>query len=576
MTIRARLPTSLRGRFLLVVIVSAVVPLALIGVWLTRSVVVAGEDLLRSELSQSLDRIVAPVGERWSYRQGDLGLLANNDAAGRLLAASPTESLPPADAGYFSQLAISVSPSIVAFEYRDAAGRVRWSSPTSPAEAIGTPGLSVGPEARGAGASNPVAVPAGPTMTVRRAIAAPAGGSSIGELVAQVSLATLVPIDASIRLPNGARLQLVERSTGLALLPIFSNVSIRDVDRLVAGESEWLVVHRSLQDPAVDLALAAPIDAYVQPFRRVARAGAITLALVSLLALGLSAFLTRRATSSLEQLAVAADTVAGGDLDHRIGVRPGRDADEIQRVGAAFNSMTESLRRTLAELSKRQALAAAGEFAVSLSHEVRNGLTAVRVDLQRAQEKTGADAPSRPLLARALENVKRLDGTITGSLRAARRGGKPKRRLDLGLVVSAAAQNAESTFLERGATLTPASSSGPPAWILGDPLALEELVLNLLLNSAQAMGAGGRASVTVDVDRSDVRIVVTDSGAGIAPGDLEHVFDPFFSTKPDGAGLGLPIARQIAAAHGGSLIIASAPGDGTRVEVRLPLVSAPS
>jgi len=72
-----------------------------------------------------------------------------------------------------------------------------------------------------------------------------------------------------------------------------------------------------------------------------------------------------------------------------------------------------------------------------------------------------------------------------------------------------------------------------------------------------------------------VRVVVTDSGSGISPADLEHVFDPFFSTKADGTGLGLPIARQIAAAHGGSLTIESAPGDGTRVEVRLPLTAAP-
>ena len=73
-----------------------------------------------------------------------------------------------------------------------------------------------------------------------------------------------------------------------------------------------------------------------------------------------------------------------------------------------------------------------------------------------------------------------------------------------------------------------------------------------------------------------MRIVVTDSGPGISPGDLQHVLEPFFSTKTEGTGLGLPIARQIAAAHGGSLEIESVPGDGTRVEVRLPLAVAPT
>jgi signal transduction histidine kinase len=343
-------------------------------------------------------------------------------------------------------------------------------------------------------------------------------------------------------------------------------------DRFTEANVDWLAVRRTLVDPEVDLVLAAPLDAYVQPFERVARTGAITLAVVAMLALVLSAFLTTRLTSSLERLAVAADAVASGDLAHRI---DGRGAAEVTRVAAAFNSMTESLQRTLDELSKRQALAAAGEFAASLSHEVRNGLTAIRVDLQRAEDKTAADAPSRPLITRALENVKRLDGTVTGSLRAARSGQRPRRRLDLGPVAEAAAQGAESTFAEHGATLSPVAASIPSAWVLGDAIALEQLLLNLLLNSAQAMGPGGRASLVVDIDGADVRVVVTDSGAGIPAADLERALDPFFSTKADGTGLGLPIARQIAAAHGGSLKIESVAGNGTRVEVRLPLAAAP-
>jgi signal transduction histidine kinase len=261
----------------------------------------------------------------------------------------------------------------------------------------------------------------------------------------------------------------------------------------------------------------------------------ITLAGVALFALMLSAFLTTRLTSSLERLAVAADAVAGGDLAHRV---DGRGAAEVRRVAAAFNSMTESLQRTLTELSKRQALAAAGEFAVSLSHEVRNGLTAVRVDLQRAEEKTADDAPSRPLIARAFENVKRLDGTVSGSLRVARGGRTPRRRFDHGPVAAAAAGSAETTLLQQGALLDPLTTSARPVWVLGDAIALEQLFLNLLLNSAQAMGPGGRASLTLDVDGADVRVVVTDSGGGISAGDLERVLDPFFSTKPDGTGPG--------------------------------------
>jgi signal transduction histidine kinase len=567
----AVLPASFRARFLLVVFGAAVVPLVLIGFWLTRSVVTAGEDLLRSELDQSLDKISVRVVERWSYQRGDLELLVRNESASRVLAAGRTGALAPDDAAYLEQLFAGVSRTIPAFEYRDLTGGVRWSSPAPVVDAASRPSQ----DTMDALGQRVTRSSAGPTMTVHLPIrvGSDASGARLGEVVAQVSVAALVPIDGSVHLPSAARLQWVQRATGLSLLPAFAPDALLARDRFATGGIDWIAVRRTVADPAIDLILAAPLAAYVQPFERVARAGAITLAIVALLALAVSALLTTRLTSSLRRLAVAADAVAGGDLTHRV---DGRGAAEVGRVAAAFNSMTESLQRTLAELSKRQALAAAGEFAASLSHEVRNGLTAVRVDLQRAEEMTPEGAPGLPLIARALENVKRLDGTVTGSLRVARGDRTPRRRLDLVPVAAAAAQDAETTFTGRGATLGPLAGSSPPTWVLGDAVALEQLFLNLLLNSAQAMGPGGRASLILDIDGSDVRVVLTDSGSGISRDDLPHVLDPFFSTKPDGTGLGLPIARQIAAAHGGSLTIESVEGEGTRVEVRLPLAVAPS
>ncbi|HYN81752.1 MAG TPA: HAMP domain-containing sensor histidine kinase [Gemmatimonadaceae bacterium] len=342
--------------------------------------------------------------------------------------------------------------------------------------------------------------------------------------------------------------------------------------RSIPRGADWLAVHRRLVDPEITLTMAAPLGAYVEPFEHAARTGVITLAVVALLALVLSALLTTRLTASIERLALAADAVAGGDLNHRV---DGNGAGEVGRLALAFNSMTESLRQTLTELTKRQALAAVGEYAASLAHEVRNGLTAVRVDLQRAQEKSARDTPGRPLIDRALENVKRLDRTVSGSLRTARSNHAPRRRIDLRSVLRSATQMAEGAFNESGSTCDPVAPGSDAVWVLGDALALEQLFLNLLLNSAQALQRGARAGITLDVDGAELRVVVSDTGGGIPPQDLEHVLDPFFSTKADGTGLGLPIARQIATAHGGSLRIESVPGAGTRVEVRLPLAAAP-
>lgn len=553
-------PTSLRWRFLLVVLFAAVVPLALIGAWLTRSVVRAGEDLLHSELDQSLQQVSDGVETRWSYRRGELALIANNEVAQRLLSGSTSQPLAPVDSGYLGQLFASLSQGIPAFEYRDRVGRVRWTTPAPPADTTDARGQRV------------AGTQWGSTMTLQLPVVSARGSAKLGYVTAEVRVSALIPADTSLQLPSGAKLQIVERDRKLALLPSFVPDSLLARDRFAADGHDWLVVHRSLAGPRLDLILAAPLTAYVQPFERAARTGMLTLTVVSVLALVLTAFVTTRLTGSLEQLAIAADAVATGDLEHRV---EGGGHDEVGRVGAAFNSMVENLRRTLGELSKRQALAAVGEYAAALSHEVRNGLSAVRVDLQRAEEKMAGDAAGRSLVTRALENVKRLEGTVSDSLRSARNGRVPKRRVDLRPLLRSVAQSADGAFSERGAFLAPLAPDGAAAWILGDAMALEQLFLNLLINSAQALERGGQAAIALDVDGSEVRVVVTDTGGGISPEDLERVLEPFFSTKANGTGLGLSIARQIAVAHGGSLRIESHPGKETRVEVRLPLAAAP-
>lgn len=550
-------PSSIRGRFLAVVLIGAVLPLALIGFWLTRSVVHAGEELLHSELDKSLQKVADAIDQRWSYRSGDVALLAANDVAQRLLTSA--QSLTAADTAYLNGLFTSLSSAIPSFEYRDASGAVRWSTPviarTDTAAATGQRGVPTAPPA---------------VLTITLPVTASPGAKPLGTMVAHVSVAALMPTDTALRLPNGAKLQIEQRQPHADLLPAFTSDSLLARDRFSSGGTAWIGVHRSLTEPAVNLHLAAPLAAYVRPFEHAAKTGLVIVAIVSLLVLLFTAFLITRLTRSLKQLAIAADAVAGGNLEHRADEHGN---DEVGRVGIAFNSMIDNLRRTLNELGKRQALAAVGEYAASLSHEVRNGLTAVRVDLQRAEEKADAAAPERPLIGRALDNVKRLEGTVAASLRTARGGPAVRRRIDLRPVLRAAAQSAEVAFSERGAVITPLPD-GAPVWVLGDTVALEQLFLNLLLNSAQALARGGRGAIAVDIDEPNVRVSVTDTGSGISAENLERMRDPFFSTKADGNGLGLSIARRIAAAHGGSLRIESTIGKGTRVEVRMPLAAA--
>ncbi len=112
--------------------------------------------------------------------------------------------------------------------------------------------------------------------------------------------------------------------------------------------------------------------------------------------------------------------------------------------------------------------------------------------------------------------------------------------------------------------------SDEPAWVTGDTAALEQIFLNLLLNAVEASDEGGRVEVSLSSTDLHVVIAVADRGVGIAPEDLQRVYDPLYTTKRDGSGLGLTIARRLVIAQGGRIEIESETGTGTVVRVILP------
>jgi signal transduction histidine kinase len=220
---------------------------------------------------------------------------------------------------------------------------------------------------------------------------------------------------------------------------------------------------------------------------------------------------------------------------------------------------------------QRQALAEVGKFAALLAHEIRNPLTAIRIDLQRVEEKLPADSPLRLQLARALREVERLDQTVSGALRIARSGTVSSDLVDLRVPLQRAIEVARPAFDQTSATLLITGLDGAPVPVRGDEAALEQLFLNILLNAAQALPSHGSAGVALAVSAEQADVAIWDHGFGIAKDKLGKVFDPFYSTKKDGTGLGLAVARGIVTGHGGMLGIESTAGRETTVSIRLPL-----
>lgn len=546
---RLPLVLSLRGRILGIVVLGAILPLGLMGWWLSQSAAKSAEQRLRSQVDSSLVRLAAAMDTRWVYRDADLQLLTHNDVVVSMLARrdGPTTT----DSSYLESVENEMHSTIAALAYRDVRGTTVWAFGTSDAVARDR-------------STAPTESFSEPGLIVTRPVVS-ADGNRIGEMSANIRLSALMPADSIPQTGTGLAVNIYDIATGQ---------SIGDATRL-DRTGRRISLRRRLKIAPIELELSTPTAAYLDPFERAAQLGLYALVAVAIFAVALSALLAARLTRSLEELVHGADGVARGDLSRSVEVTSG--TTEIVQLTASFNAMTNSLRSTLTKLSQQESLAAVGEFAASLSHEVRNALTAVSVDLQRASEKVNEADRSSELLVRALRNVRRLDSIVTGALRMARSGYVPRERVNLLEVVRTATELAGPAMTGVAHTFIHDSTErADGVGVIGDKTALEQLFLNILVNSGQAISTAGEVHIDVSETKSSAIVTVADNGRGISVSDLSHLGEQFFSGKSQGSGLGVSIARRIASAHGGDLTISSTPGTGTTVVVTLPRDRAPA
>jgi signal transduction histidine kinase len=543
----------LRTGFLLVVLLGAILPLGVLGLWLARSAQRSAEALVRTRVETALAGAVSRVGTVWPEHRSQLLRLAHTDAVISALTGGQPLDLPGDAAGE--------GPGTTHRLWTGLDGVVHRAVLRDPA------GVVVGVLERDAVPLwNPDAALLAALIPVRLTVHRPTTGEAIGTLEAWVRAAALLPGDLLAPGITGVVLALFDPGDGSPLLPLSMEPSLFAQGRFDWGGESWAVAHHRMYDPSLVLALAGPMGDLAGPYDDATRQGTLALLAVALAALLLTALVSRRLTRPLDGLAEAADDVAGGRLERAV---PEDGPEEVQRVARAFNHMTASLRGTLERLSHQETLVAMGEMAASLAHEVRNPLTAIRLDLERANERLPEDDPVAVLVRRALRDVERLDTSVADTLGLARSGRVEPTTIPLAEPLAAAVAAAAPRFAEQGAVLEapPAPDQGPA--VVADAAALEQLFLNLLLNAADALAPGGRAGVHVEVAPETVKVVVWDEGEGMTPETRDRVLEPFFSTRPHGTGLGLPIANGIARAHGKGLNVASEPGQGTRVTVTL-------
>jgi len=262
----------------------------------------------------------------------------------------------------------------------------------------------------------------------------------------------------------------------------------------------------------------------------------------------------------------------GRTIGFTISPIPGDDGPE--GIALFFKDLTQVERQEERE-RLRDRLAALGEMAASLAHEIRNPLASIEVTATLLTRKVGEENGVRPLVEKIAAEVERLNRTVTGGLEFARAITPARVEQPIPPLLDAALEEARSRFPRGAIAIERVFDAGlPPAMVDGH--LLRQAFANVIANALEAMGETGRLTLEArrvapqGVDPMAVEVTIRDSGPGIAAEVREKIFHPFVTTKKGGSGIGLAMARKIVECHHGRIDVRSSPGEGTAFRIRIP------
>lgn len=328
------------------------------------------------------------------------------------------------------------------------------------------------------------------------------------------------------------------------------------------------------------------VDARVAAFRLQFLLTAGVAVLLCVVLVGLAA---RRIVGPVAELTRGARAIAGGDLAVRI---PPAGHDELGTLAQTFNDMAASLSLSQAELTSRNAelvdanaelqgmqeqllrserLAAIGQLAAGVSHEIDNPVGIILGLAELLLEETAADDPRRDDLLAIVEECRRCKRITGGLLGFARPVATQHDRIDLGRLVTGTLDSLRPQKLFRYLHIDVVLPQKEVV-ITGDTDHLRQVLVNLLLNSAQALKGEGTLRIELRESGKMIEVLVDDNGPGIPAESREQVFQPFFSTKGpgEGTGLGLALCRKLVEAQGGTIVAGESSLGGALLVVRFP------
>ena len=263
-----------------------------------------------------------------------------------------------------------------------------------------------------------------------------------------------------------------------------------------------------------------------------------------------------------EQAVVGAFLIEQGLID--------RDTYLVARDLAARVALAVERAQAVSALDDARRLAALGQFAAAIAHDIRTPLTSISLNVQILRRKLQLSDDDREHLDIALEELQRLDRSVAEILDFAKPVKLAAQSIDVSELIETTTRGLSPVLSEKGVALRCEPCSDLRA-VHGDPQRLRQVLVNLVDNAADASGHGDQVTVRAKSDGIErIAIEVQDHGRGITADDLPRIFEPFFTTRPDGTGLGLAICHKVVRAHGGNITVRSIVGEGSTFTILLP------
>lgn len=351
---------------------------------------------------------------------------------------------------------------------------------------------------------------------------------------------------------------------------------------MLVGYSGWdvyedkglqVAAYAPIKTPGWSIALTMSFPQFVKDSENLRHQTTTIVFITIVIVIGVLFLMASRITGPVNRLARATREIKAGRFELIVA----RDTnDEVGQLTDAFNEMVRSLDETQKKLLQSEKLASMGRFSAGIAHEVRNPLNAMHGAATFLKRKRNEDELVNEYLDLIISNIERLNTFIIDFLFFAQKGLVRSELVDVKVVLRDVVKLFNVELAKTGVVLY--DLLGPddePVMMKIDVAQMIRVFTNIIVNAVQAMPKGGALSIALNLVPNSVsqkaKLVFTDTGIGIKSGDLANIYDPFFTTKEHGVGLGLPIIMGIVESHHGQIEIHSKEGQGTMVIITLPV-----